>query len=257
MADPCLDKLRRGDADGAWSEFVDRYRRLIFAAIRHYTTDPDEVMDLFAHICERLRADNMARLNRFASDQSPRAAFSTWLVVVVRHLVVDWFRKRDGRPRPHPPDGLSPLGRNVYTCVFIEGHSHREAYEVVRERAGGSLSHRDFLGALREVHRAHVHHSRESVELDIDMTTLVDVTARTDERVMEEDSRLRLREAMRALEPDVQLAVQLFVVEELPAADIARTLGWANAKAVYNGLYRALAAVRERLASLGVEQSHE
>ena len=75
-----------------------RYRRLIFASIRHYTQDYDDGMDLFAHVCERLRADGMRRLRARAEEAAPRAQFSTWLVIVVRHHVIDWFRHRDGLP---------------------------------------------------------------------------------------------------------------------------------------------------------------
>ena len=252
MVDPCLEKLRDGDEDGAWSAFVDRYRRLVFGTIRHYTSEADEVMDVFAHICERLRADGMARFKRYPIDPSPRAAFSTWLVVVVRNLIVDWFRERDGRSRPLPPDDLSPVARQVYECVIVEGHSHREGYELVRERSDGALSHHDYLRALREVYRVRCERPRDAIEVDVDVSSLVDVAARADERVMEHDTRSRLREAMSGLAPDVQLAVQLFVVDEMAAADVARAVGWANAKAVYNGVYRALATIRERLVSLGI-----
>ena len=38
-------ELRRGAVDRAWDLFLGRYRRLIFAAIRHYAQDYDDVMD--------------------------------------------------------------------------------------------------------------------------------------------------------------------------------------------------------------------
>ena len=98
-AEPTLDRLRAGDLDGAWSIFVDRYRRLIFAQIRRATTEPDEVMDIFAHVCERLRENDLARLKTFAFAPAPRASFATWLVAVLHNLIVDWFRARDGRSR--------------------------------------------------------------------------------------------------------------------------------------------------------------
>src|SRR5207249_1151385 len=41
-------ELERGRFDAAWDLFLDRYRRLIFAAIRHYAQDYDDVMDVFA-----------------------------------------------------------------------------------------------------------------------------------------------------------------------------------------------------------------
>jgi DNA-directed RNA polymerase specialized sigma24 family protein len=62
----------------------------------------------------------------------------------------------------------------------------------------------------------------------------------------------RLAEALESLPHDDRLAVQLFVVDELPAADVARIVGLPNAKAVYNRVYRALAELRLHLQRLGV-----
>ena len=62
----------------------------------------------------------------------------------------------------------------------------------------------------------------------------------------------RINEAMESLSADDRLAIQLFVVEELPAADVARVLGFPNAKTVYNRVYRALADLRVRLERIGI-----
>ena len=58
-------ELERGRFDAAWDLFLDRYRRLIFAAIRHYAQDYDDVMDVFARACEALRTDNLRRIRTY------------------------------------------------------------------------------------------------------------------------------------------------------------------------------------------------
>src|SRR5262245_61158178 len=88
-----------GDSQAAWDVFVERYRRLMFAAIRHYTSDHDEVMDVFAEVCGALRENDLARLRVWLAQPAHSARFSTWLVTVVRNLTVDWYRRRDGRHR--------------------------------------------------------------------------------------------------------------------------------------------------------------
>ncbi len=60
--DDWVAELQQGRFDAAWDLFLDRYRRLIFAAIRHYAQDYDDVMDVFARVCEALRADESRRL---------------------------------------------------------------------------------------------------------------------------------------------------------------------------------------------------
>lgn len=43
-----IGPLEAGDPEAAWDLFIERYKRLIFAAIRRYTGEPDDVMDVFA-----------------------------------------------------------------------------------------------------------------------------------------------------------------------------------------------------------------
>jgi CHAT domain-containing protein len=103
--------LQQGRHQVAWDRFLSRHRKLIFASIRHYTHDYDEGMEVFAHVCEKLGADDMRLLRARAEDPNPRARFTTWLVVVVRHAAVDWFRHRDGRRR------LSALAAGIRTVT--------------------------------------------------------------------------------------------------------------------------------------------
>jgi len=132
-------ELVSGRSDAAWDAFVDRYRRLIFAAIRHYAQDYDDVMDVFARVCEALREDDLRRLRTCVAQPDHRARFSTWLVTVVRHVTVDWFRHRDGRRRLSVvAGGLPPLRRRIFEHVFLDQRSHIETYELIHaERAVG------------------------------------------------------------------------------------------------------------------------
>src|SRR6266705_1720985 len=54
---------------------VERYRRLLFGAIRHYTAEPDDVMDVFAHVCAAFRENDFARLRRCAARWEPTRRF--------------------------------------------------------------------------------------------------------------------------------------------------------------------------------------
>ena len=109
--DDWVAELQAGRPEPAWDRFLDRYRRLIFSAIRHYAEDYDDVMDVFAQVCEALRADDLRRLRSYVDQPDHRARFSTWLVTVVRHL----RRRRRRRPpqfqlRPRCKGCLRRLG---------------------------------------------------------------------------------------------------------------------------------------------------
>jgi len=97
-------ELRQGRPEVAWDLFVSRYRRLIFAAIRHYAQDYDDVMDVFARMCEALREDDLRRLRVYVQQPDHTARFSTWLVTVVRHLTVDLCRPTAGSAKAPETD---------------------------------------------------------------------------------------------------------------------------------------------------------
>src|SRR5213593_267384 len=150
-----MAQLQQAGPEAAWDLFLGRYRRLIFAAIRHYAQDYDDVMDVFARACEALRADGLRKLRVYVQQPDHRARFSTWLVTVVRHLTVDWFRQRDGRSRLSTVAAdLPPLRRRIFELVFLDQRSHIEAYELMHAAEAPTLTFREFLSELRATYHA-------------------------------------------------------------------------------------------------------
>ena len=251
-----MAELRRGKPDAAWDLFVTRYRRLLFAAIRHYAEDYDDVMDVFARVCEALREDDFRRLRSWMDAPVHRARFTTWLVTVVRHITVDWFRSRDGRRRvSRLVESLAPLRQRIFELVFVDRRSHVEAYELIRTRDAPDLSFGAFLGELRATYQA-VSHGRRGALLHpplpdaaLDGGAILEASAAPEAG---SDQRAALERALATLPAEDRVAVELYVVEELPAADVARMLGLASAKTVYNRAYRALEALRAHFDKAGL-----
>ena len=246
-------ELQQGRPDAAWDLFVGRYRRLIFAAIRHYAQDYDDVMDVFARVCETLREDDVRRLRVYAQQSEHRARFSTWLVTVVRHLTVDWFRQRDGRRRLSTvAEGLPPLRRRIFEFVFLDHKSHVEAYELLRSGEAPALTFRQYLAELRLTYKAVTDGRRGRLlrELGTAPPPETDPDAPTSAEAPE--ARAELERALDSLTAEDRAAVQLYVIDELPAETVAKVVGLPNAKAVYNRVYRALAGLRERLEQAGL-----
>jgi RNA polymerase sigma factor (sigma-70 family) len=253
--DAWIGKLQRGSSDAAWDLFLDRYRRLIFAAIRHYAQDYDDVMDVFARVCESLREDDLRRLRAYIAQTDHRASFSTWLVTVVRHLTIDWFRHRDGRRRISAvAERLPPLQRCIFEHVFVARRSHVEAYELIRTSESPALSFREFLAELRQTYTAVTHGRRGRLlaELGTAASNGSEPEAPDVEEGGEHDE--LLEEALSALGAEDRVALELYVVEGMPAADVARVVGLPNAKAVYNHVYRSLAVLKERFDRAGVRR---
>lgn len=254
MAEPWIAPLEAGDPEAAWDLFIERYRRLIFGAIRHYTAEPDEVMDVFARVCEALRENDFARLRRCAAQADPSRPLSTWLVAVVHNLTIDWFRHRDGRPRLAAIAATLPrLQQRIFEYVFLEQRSHVEAYELLCSRDGASLSFGEFLKELSATYRAATagRGGRLVAEL-ANPPPAASPDPPTDPAVAAEREALLAR-ALQSLPPEDRLAVQLYVVDEVPAEQVARALGYPSAKTVYNHVYRALAAIRSSLERVGIK----
>ena len=248
--EPWLSELAEGRHQAAWDLVAARYSPLILATIRRLVRDHDDVMDVYSFVCQALSENDLARLKRFV-DEPTRARFSTWLVAVVRNLTIDWMRKRDGRRRHDVPPTLSVLQRDIYTAVFLEGRSHLEAYEAIAARDGEPTTFRAFLRALRDTYRLcpptpRPESRRRPTELPNDVAA---PAARTAESA---DTARHLAEALAAFTPVHRLAVELFVIEGMSAADVARAVGWPNAKSVYNSVYRTLDALRLKLERAGI-----
>lgn len=249
--DAWVSELRRGSPETAWDAFLDRYRRLIFAAIRHYAQDYDDVMDVFARVCESLRADDLRRLRNWADQTDHRASFSTWLVTVVRNLTIDWFRVRDGRHRVSAvAERLPPVQRAIFERVFEDGRSHLETYELLRAAEFPSLSFKEFLVELRQTYAVVTSGRRGHLFAEVSPPPPTESDIDDDAA---EDGEL-LDDALRSLTPEDRVAVEMYVVDQLPAAEVARIVGLSNAKAVYNRVYRALAVLKEQLERSGLRR---
>jgi RNA polymerase sigma factor (sigma-70 family) len=250
--EPWLSKLNEGQVQVAWDLFVERYRRLILATIRRLVPETDDVMDAYSSVCEALSANDSARLRRYSNRKRSAASVATWLVVVVRNLTIDWIRTRHGRDRRVAPAQLSMLHGEIYSATCIEGRSFVEAYERIRARSSPAMSYPEFLREVRAVQRAApcpgLGLQRQPAE---DAITDDIAEPLTDPAEREERNR-RIAAALAAQPPDVRAAVKLFVIDRLPAADIARLVGWPNPKAVYNRVYRALTAMRAELEGKGI-----
>ena len=250
-----MARLQQREPDAAWDLFLTRYRRLIFAAIRHYAQDYDDVMDVFTRVCEALREDDLRRFRTYLGQTDHRASFSTWLVTVVRHITIDWFRERDGRRRlTAAAEKLPALRRRIFELVFQDHRSHVEAYELIRAREAPALSFREFQSELRATYRAVTDGRRGNVLRELGTPPPVEVEADPPADPDNPVSRAELDKALACLSAEDRVAVQLYVLEDLPAEAVAKVLGLPNAKAAYNRVYRALAAVRERPEQAGIRR---
>jgi RNA polymerase sigma factor (sigma-70 family) len=246
-------RLERGDTDGAWTAFDRAYQRLIHTVIRRLETHPDQVDEVRSEVTAALAADRLARLRRYSSDDPSGATLSSWLVVVVRRLVIDWLRRERGRHRNDVPTDLEGWQRAMYIARCLERLSVAESFERLRGQRNEDLDFPLFLRELRTLARSHpcpeFRPARDAVTVPVPFDLAVSV-ADPGEAV---DLSRRLGVLLAEEPADLRLAIQLFVVDELPASEVSRVVGWPDAKAVYNRVGRALHRMRETLMRAGIE----
>lgn len=239
-------RLEVGNRDGAWDAFLEAYRALIFSTIGRVVRDPEDRMDVFALVCERLREDDLRRLRAY--DVNGPARFSTWLVTVVRNLAVDWHRSRSGRRRPSVFESrLSTVQQTLFRHLSGSGMSYVEAYESMRGTGAFGGTFGAFLREVRSLHRAVFADAGPAAREIVGSDPAVELGGRPVFPEDDGDEHRRVREALETLPDDVRAAVLLFVVDDVPADQVARIVGWPNRKAVYNRVHRALAGLRRSL----------
>jgi DNA-directed RNA polymerase specialized sigma24 family protein len=125
LADGDLKALLIQDAELGWRAFIDQYTPVLLAYLeRAGIRDRDEAMELYVLTCERLAADDCARLRRH---DPAKGSLGAWLAVLVRNVTVDWVRSRAGRRRLFGSiKRLSPLDRRVFELFFWENRSVSE-----------------------------------------------------------------------------------------------------------------------------------
>lgn len=254
--DPWMAELQAGRPEAGWDLFLGQYRRLVLATIRHYAQDYDDVMEVFAHVCGAMRENDFHRLRHYLAQPSRGARFGTWLVSVVRNLTIDWFRHRDGRRRVSAIVAtMPPLRQRIFEHIFVHRRSHVETYEIIRATNGLDLSFGRFLLEVSATYRAALHHRRGHLLRDLGAPGPVRDGKPSDVAAgprLDTETREALEDALLTLPAEDRVAVELYVLDELRAEEVARILGLPNAKAVYNRVYRALAALRRQLEQAGV-----
>jgi DNA-directed RNA polymerase specialized sigma24 family protein len=161
LADAELKILLIKDADRGWRAFIDQYTPAILSFIeRAGIRDRDEAMELYVLVCDRLAADDCARLRRH--DPS-KGALTAWLATLVRNVTVDWVRTRAGRRRLFGSiKRLPELDQRVFELFYWENRSPAEITSLL-EPAFQPLSLTDVLAALDRVQAALT--ERQRIEL--------------------------------------------------------------------------------------------
>jgi DNA-directed RNA polymerase specialized sigma24 family protein len=152
MATPDLDlhRLLASAPEQGWSIFIERYTPALLAHLeRAGLHDPDEAMEVYVLVCERLADRRCARLRRHDPSKGPLTA---WLGAVVRNVIVDWARSRRGRARLFGAiRDLDVFDQQVFELFYWQERRPGEMAEMLGAQSGTTVTLAMVFDALARV----------------------------------------------------------------------------------------------------------
>jgi len=251
-----------------WEGFLRDYSGFILGCIRRFTVDPDERMDMYAHVCGRLRADECRRLRQFRGvGAGGSCKFTTWLATVTLNLCREWIRGSRGRRRLYRSiERLSAKHALVFKHRYWHGFTSRQILELIRplgyarsiddvERTvaeiENSLSsdHRWRMLARRSIGSPPAHSLGDE---NTDKSCRADDQDSAEQTVHREHVLRQLRASIAKLPAETRHVLDLRYREGLTARAVARRLEIRPYKRVYEIQTRGLRLVRGELEAVGI-----
>jgi len=167
---------------------------------------------------------------------------------VTRNIAVDWHRSKRGRRRASALESrLDSTQRTILRHLNGSGMSYVEAYESMRSSGSFTGTFSAFLREVRGLYRQVLADAGPLARDLVGSNPAVELASEPALPEVAREDHDRVLGALASLPDDVHAATLLFVVDGVPADQVARIVGWPNRKAVYNRVHRALVALRKRL----------
>jgi DNA-directed RNA polymerase specialized sigma24 family protein len=228
--------------------------------IRRFMRDPDEVMEVYTAICERLRANEYKALVKFRTNSD----LMPWLSVVAANACRDRLRKR--RASSVPRSVLSKLDdfeQLVFKYYYWRRLPHEDIAEIIKSNHGVPCTPLEVVDSIAKINDLLSVNKRWLllVALNANQPTLSidemaengfqphdpDSFGHVDEALRNRDRLDRLSEAMSHLGREDQLLVLLRYEHGMTAPQIADVMHYDSHKHVYTRLRTVIGRLRRSL----------
>ena len=266
MTDTALIKQFKADPEAGYSALLDRYTPVILRMIRRFLSDPDEVMETYTSICERLQQNSFQALRRFRINSE----LTPWLSVVVANACRDRFRKNRASSVPNSViSQLNKLEQFVFRYYYQERVNQHEISELIQGKHDMACSSLDVARGLEKINNllsvnkrwhliAALRANRPTLSIDDSDTEgafpIID-TLEGDMSVQDDgDEQVsQLNDAIRELDAEDQLLVLLRFEHGMRAIQIAKIMQFENHKYVYTRLRTIISRLRRQVGEEAVE----
>jgi RNA polymerase sigma factor (sigma-70 family) len=248
------DRVRQDDAvshDRLFLENLTLIESLIRRVAWRRRLTADETTDLRSHVFLRLIENDYEVLQKFKG----RSKIRTYLAVVIERLFQDYRNQLWGKWRASAEARRAgPLAEHLERLIHRDGMTFDEAVTTLRSARGVEVSRDELYEVAR---RFPVRRSRRA-EDETALVALESPAPGADARLAQKTLRERAARARSALDRAVsalgeedRVVMLLCFWEQMPIADIARSLG-VEAKPLYRRIERLLARLRESLTADGM-----
>jgi len=257
MSDLELIERFNTDPEGAYLELLERYTPVMLRMIRRFMKDVDEVMEVYAKVCERFCANHYQALRRFRSD----GEITPWLSVVVANACRDRLRKL--RALSVPKSVLAQLNEReklVFKYHYQEHLPHEDIAEIISRRHRIPYTALEVVRAVATINDllstrkrwfllAALNANRPYLSIDELQENGYEPFVEDDhaafDRVMHRREQVdQLTKAIRRLSPQDQLLLLLRFENNRTALQIAGIMGYENHKYVYTRLRTIVSRLR-------------
>ena len=262
MTDTALIKQFKADPGLGYSSLLDKYTPIILRMIRRFLSDPDEVMETYTSICERLQHEDFKALRRFRINSE----LTPWLSFVVANACRDRFRKNRMVSVPNSViDKLNKCEKLVFKYYYQDHIPQSEIPDLISGNNGTDCSGTDVRAAIGRIDEllsvnkrwhllAALRANRPMISLDDlnEMGLSPPGTMRSPDQVdlSESDHVSVLNSAIQDPDPEDQLLILLRFEHGMRAQQIAKIMQFANHKYVYTRLRTIINRLRRDLLEL-------
>ena len=267
MTDTALIKTFKADPATGYSELLDRYTPILLRMIRRFLSDPDEVMETYTSICERLRQNNFQSLRRFRINSE----LTPWLSVVVANACRDRFRKNRATSVPNSViNQLTKLEQFVFRYYYQERMVQSEIADAIQGKHDMACSGLDVSRAIGRINEllsvnkrwhliAALRANRPTLSIDDSdkegaFPIIETLSYKEEESEGTDEKYSQVSEAIKDLDAEDQLLVLLRFEHGMRAIQIAKIMQFENHKYVYTRLRTIINRLRR---DVGVELNQD
>lgn len=255
-----------------WRLFLEQYTETILRVVHRFSFDYDESMEIYVYVCEKMSANNCARLKQFRGEgQNGHCAFPTWLITTVINFCRAWIREKKGRRRLFEAiKNLSKFDQMVFELYYWQNYNESEIIEILKTRYSNQRTAFQIHQSLQRIHLALTQKNKWKIvsallrripTLSLDQLleehgekfeTLQEnyVISSPDELLDQEYSQNAIQEAFNTLTMEEQQLLRLRFERGLSAREISKILNISK----YKIIYQKLAAIIEKIKDYLVRQ---